>query len=820
MLKAYRARWIDYKFSSWKSLSKVIVAVAHKFQSKALWYKRSKALSSGTIAFDDISVVVKCLTVSLSDLWSKYCSNRPVCISYIQLHALLLPLLQSRSKLLHENRHIHGLLKLEIISILLMILYLVLRHIYIWVVDYLVQYDISLISSVAAHQKIWTSNQLIDCSDSELAHVLTKLLCYEQHEVLHVLWLSSESLSEFWVLSCYTDRTCVKVTYSHHDTSHSYKRRCCKSKFLCAEHCSYSNVTACHQLTVCLKDNLVSEIIHDKCLMCLCKSELPRKSCIVNWVVRCCTCSTVVTWDQDDLCSSLCNTGSYCTNTGLGHKFYWYSRITVCVLAVVDELCKILYRIDIVVWWWGDKAYTRCWKSCLCDPWIYLSARKMSALARLCSLCHLDLYLLGTHKISRCDTKSSWCNLLDGWASVLAILSDRKSLYRLTALSWIGLAAQLIHSDGHTLMCLLWYTSVTHGTCLESLHDLTCRLNLIKWNRLISKLEVHKASQVEWLLLVMERCCVLLKHLVVAAPCSLLKKMYSNRIVQVLLLAASELVCTDACEGKVCVQAKRIKCWWVKIINGLLKLFYTRTTYTAYCICKVSVHNVLWKTDTLKYLWTHVWLYSWYTHLGCDLYYSVTYCTVVIIDSRIEILVQQMWIYHLLDRLYCKIWIDCTCTVSEKCCKVMNISWISTLKDDRNRCSLLCTYQMLLHSWHCKKWWDCHMVLVNAPVWENEYIYTISVELIGLDEESVQSLLHGCVLIIKNRKCRNLKSRYIHILDLQKICICQYWMVDLQHMAVLRLLFKDVAVLSEIYRCGCDNFLSDRIDRRICNLCK
>ena len=38
---------------------------------------------------------------------------------------------------------------------------------------------------------------------------------------------------------------------------------------------------------------------------------------------------------------------------------------------------------------------------------VYLEARKLSALTRFSTLCHLDLYLLGIHQILCCDAEAA-----------------------------------------------------------------------------------------------------------------------------------------------------------------------------------------------------------------------------------------------------------------------------------------------------------------------------------------------------------------------------------------------------------------------------
>ena len=65
----------------------------------------------------------------------------------------------------------------------------------------------------------------------------------------------------------------------------------------------------------------------------------------------------------------------------------------------------------------------------------------------------------------------------------------------LAALSGVRLAMQMVHRDGHGLMGFLGNGSEGHRSCLEALHDLRCRLNLLDRNRLFCIIEVHQPSQ-------------------------------------------------------------------------------------------------------------------------------------------------------------------------------------------------------------------------------------------------------------------------------------------------------------------------------------
>ena len=158
--------------------------------------------------------------------------------------------------------------------------------------------------------------QLIYAADAKLCHIFTKLLCNKLHKVHHIFRFSAEVLSQLRVLGCHAYRAGIQVADSHHYTAHGNQGRCCKAKFLCSQNCGNGNVTAAHQLSVCLYSYLISKAVHDQRLMGLCKSKLPGKSCIVNGISGRRSGASVISRNQNDLCPCLCHTGGYRTHTG------------------------------------------------------------------------------------------------------------------------------------------------------------------------------------------------------------------------------------------------------------------------------------------------------------------------------------------------------------------------------------------------------------------------------------------------------------------------------------------------------------------------
>ena len=167
----------------------------------------------------------------------------------------------------------------------------------------------SIYHIISLAQILGVSNQVIYLADTQSCHVFPQLLCYKLHKVLNILRLAAEPLAQLRILGCDTHRTSIKITHTHHDTAHCYEWCRCKSELLCTKQCCDQNVSAGHELSIRLHDNTIPQTIHEQRLMCLCDTQLPRKSCVVNRTSRCSARTAVITGHKDNLCTRFCNTG-------------------------------------------------------------------------------------------------------------------------------------------------------------------------------------------------------------------------------------------------------------------------------------------------------------------------------------------------------------------------------------------------------------------------------------------------------------------------------------------------------------------------------
>ena len=146
----------------------------------------------------------------------------------------------------------------------------------------------------------------------------------------------------------------------------------------------------------------------------------------------------------------------------------------------------------------------------------------------------------------------------------------------------------------------------------------------------------------------------------------------------------------SAVQSSLCLKAHRIECFIVSEKDSLGDLFQSDSAYTAYDACEVLIYHVLADSDSLEDLCRLVRLQCGDTHLCRCLNDAVKDRIVIIVDCCVVILIEDSLVDHLCDTLMCEIRIDSTCTESEQCCHLVNITGLTALDDERYSRSLSC----------------------------------------------------------------------------------------------------------------------------------
>ena len=73
---------------------------------------------------------------------------------------------------------------------------------------------------------------IIKLSESNFCKVFTDIFCQKPEEGDKVIGFALKSFSELGILCGHTDRTCIQMAFSHHDTTQDNQGGRCKTEFL------------------------------------------------------------------------------------------------------------------------------------------------------------------------------------------------------------------------------------------------------------------------------------------------------------------------------------------------------------------------------------------------------------------------------------------------------------------------------------------------------------------------------------------------------------------------------------------------------------
>src|SRR6185369_2354050 len=132
--------------------------------------------------------------------------------------------------------------------------------------------------------------------------------------------------------------------------------------------------------------------------------------------------AAVVAGDHDVVGLGLRDAGGDRADADFGDKLDADARLLVGVLQIVDQLRQVLDRIDVVVRRRRDQADAGNREAQLADVVADLAAGELPALARLGTLCHLDLQLIGGNEVLGRNAEAARRDLLDLRAQRVALL--------------------------------------------------------------------------------------------------------------------------------------------------------------------------------------------------------------------------------------------------------------------------------------------------------------------------------------------------------------------------------------------------------------
>ena len=241
------------------------------------------------------------------------------------------------------------------------------------------------------------ADDFLQAADAYFAEIFANLLGQEREEVHDVVGTTFEMLAKLGILRCHTHRAGIGIALAHHDTAKHNQRQRAKRELIGSQHSHDNDILGRFQLAVGLQAYLIAQTVHHERLLRLGKSNLWRDASETHGTGRAGTRTTLGAADDDEVGFRLCHACGNRSYATLGDEFHADGSGGVDILQVEDELCQVLNTVDVVMRRRRDERDARDGVARLGNDFVHLEAGQLSALARLGSLCHLDLYFLGIH---------------------------------------------------------------------------------------------------------------------------------------------------------------------------------------------------------------------------------------------------------------------------------------------------------------------------------------------------------------------------------------------------------------------------------------
>mmetsp|Transcript_15954 Transcript_15954/g.39104 ORF Transcript_15954/g.39104 Transcript_15954/m.39104 type:complete len:753 (+) Transcript_15954:902-3160(+) len=681
------------------------------------------------------------------------------------------------------------------------------------------------------------ANHFFHRSVAKFSHNLTNFLSNKEEIVYNVLWLTSELLSEFFILSSNTHGAGIQMALSHHDATHGDQRGSCKTILFSSKKTGNSDIASSLELTISLQLDAVTESIENKSLLSLSKTKFPRKSTSLDSSPGSCSCTTIVSTDKNVVRIGLGNTCSNNTDTNFRDKLDRNFSIWLGVLQIMNELSKILNRVNVVVRRWGNQTDTGGSVTVASNVLGDLESWKFSSFSRLGSLCHLDLNLVTVCKIFRSDTKTTRGHLLDAGSTVVG-----ESLGVFTTFSSVGTSSELIHGHGQSLVSFLTDRTKRHGSSGESLDNLADRFHFFKRNGLGRiKLELELSTKSDLLVLFVGQSGEFLVGVSRIGSGSNLEVHHTTGSVQVGFATISPVELTITADQDLILLSMAGESIFVESFHITVQCLKVGTLDSGGSTSEAAINNFFGQTNSFKDLSALVTLECGNTHLAHNLEKTLGSSLAVVAD---DFFIGELALglgfnhtigIHLAHGFVGHVRTDTIATISKDCGKVMDFLTVTHFGKNGSLGSLLGTNQVMVDSTDSDQRRQGHAIRSSKLVRENDTLNSLLAmrTLNGpgsLVTDAFESGQHSIDTRVDRESHINHGSlefwstssrRVFIILESSHFFQGQDWMLDDQSLAVrLIRIIQKVTLGSNRTDQTHDNFLTNGINGRVCDLSK
>ena len=384
--------------------------------------------------------------------------------------------------------------------------------------------------------------------------------------------------------------------------------------------------------------------------------------------------------------------------------------------------------------WRRDERDTGDGVTCLGDNLVNLKARQLSALTRFCSLCHLNLYLLGIHQVLGGYTETSTGNLLGLRAQAYTVNLRVVAGVVLTTLTGVTAGAQLVHGQCQCLVGLDAQGTETHGTCNKMLNNAFYALNLVDWGWLSSLLESEEVADKDGALLLVNQFRPLLELFVVTLTGSQLQLGNGLGVPGVLNTILTPCKLTLVLQ-QCLLLGSRVK------RNGIAgNLLQAHTTDGAHLGTEVAAQQILAQSDALKDLGTAVATDGTDTHLTHNLLQTLVHGLDVVLLGGGVLLLNLVVLHQIVEYRKCHVWAQGAGSVTQQQGCVHYLANLTALNNQSCLHTLTYANQVVVNSTNGQQRWDGGMGIVQVAVAQDNVVHTLIYTGFGLVAQVVQSL--------------------------------------------------------------------------------
>ena len=667
------------------------------------------------------------------------------------------------------------------------------------------------------------ADHFIEVAETEFGHEFAHLGGDEAHEVDHVVGIAGEFFAQLGVLGGHSDRAGVEVAGAHHNATHDDQRRRGEAEFLGAEERADDHITAGFELPVDLDDNTAAEIVEQEGLVRLGQAEFPRHAGMLHAGKRRRAGAAVVSADQDDIGMGLGHPGRNGADPDFADQLDRDAGVAVGILQVVNQFGQILDRINVVVRRRRDESDARSGVAHFGDPRINLGARELAAFAGLRALHDFDLQFLGLREVVAGHAETAGGDLLDRAVFRVAIGQHFEAVGVFAPLTRVALAADAVHGDGQRLVGFRTDRTVGHGTSLEALHDRFDRFDFLDRDPAIfRKFEVDESAQGGKLLrLVVDRIGVFTEGAEVTRAASMLQEVNGRRVERMVLAIVPPLVNSARVEHFVAIVAAGIG-----PAVALFHLAGNAGQVDAFDAgggrFEIGVNHLAVQTDSFENLRAAVALDGGNAHLG--------HCFDDAFDRGLDVLLDRfrhvdpgevLPADDVFDRFEDKIRVDRARAVTGEQGEVVHFPGLAGLKDEADLRARAVGHEVMVQAGHGEERGDGRFFLGHPAVGENENVDPFGDRAVGGLEEFGQRLFESGSAaghLIVDGQGGGLETGAVEDAEFFQFLVRDDRRGQLDLAAALRRGLEEIAFRTERGERRGDDFLADRIDRRIGDL--